>query len=243
MIYAHRGANREAPENTRTAFDRALEYAIDGLETDIQLSHDGMPVLWHDRYLGKLGHPNKQIDDYDYHELLQLNFVAQIAANGFKESIMSLPGFVEAYRRRCRLLLEIKNWDGEDESRQKTKVRKTLELTGTSSDREVIVSSFHLPSLVYANQLMENLPLVYNCEKDQMLEDAEHMLVSHPFLYGLCLHKNTLEQAMVQMLRRHNKLIAVYTCNSDMEIRRALDIGVDILISDMPQKAMQIRDA
>jgi hypothetical protein len=38
LIFAHRGANKEAAENTRTAFDRALEYAIDGIETDVQLS-------------------------------------------------------------------------------------------------------------------------------------------------------------------------------------------------------------
>ncbi|MCK9352525.1 MAG: glycerophosphodiester phosphodiesterase [Gallionella sp.] len=45
LIYAHRGANREAAENTRTAFDRALSYPIDGIETDIQLTRDGVAVL------------------------------------------------------------------------------------------------------------------------------------------------------------------------------------------------------
>ena len=34
LIYAHRGANTEAMENTRRAFDKALHYAIDGIETD-----------------------------------------------------------------------------------------------------------------------------------------------------------------------------------------------------------------
>ena len=46
LIYAHRGANREAGENTRTAFARALAYPIDGIETDVQLSSDGVPVLF-----------------------------------------------------------------------------------------------------------------------------------------------------------------------------------------------------
>ena len=40
LIFAHRGANNEAAENTRSAFDHALQYAIDGIETDIQLSKD-----------------------------------------------------------------------------------------------------------------------------------------------------------------------------------------------------------
>lgn len=37
------------------------------------------------------------------------------------------------------------------------------------------------------------------------------------------------------------KSIAVYTCNSDAEIGKALNMGADILISDVPQKALQLR--
>jgi glycerophosphoryl diester phosphodiesterase len=40
LIYAHRGANREAAENTHEAFEFALNHAVDGIETDIQLSLD-----------------------------------------------------------------------------------------------------------------------------------------------------------------------------------------------------------
>ena len=47
---------------------------------------------------------------------------------------------------------------------------------------------------------------------------------------------------MVMLLRDHDKCIAVYTCNSEKEIKRALDFGVNILISDVPQKALQMRD-
>ena len=57
LIFAHRGANKEAAENTRSAFDKALAYPIDGIETDVQLSRDEVAVLWHDRFLGKLGLP------------------------------------------------------------------------------------------------------------------------------------------------------------------------------------------
>ena len=48
---------------------------------------------------------------------------------------------------------------------------------------------------------------------------------------------------MARLLRSHDKSIAVYTCNSDEEIRKALESGVDILISDLPQKAQQMRNA
>lgn len=67
LVFAHRGANREAAENTRTAFDKALHYPIDGIETDVQLSRDEIAVLWHDRDLKKLELPGKRIDDFDRH--------------------------------------------------------------------------------------------------------------------------------------------------------------------------------
>ena len=243
LIFAHRGANREAAENTRTAFDKALAYPIDGIETDVQLSRDEVAVLWHDRFLGKVGFPLKHIDDFQYARLQAMNFAAHFSSGTGPEGIMSLKEFLDNYRTRCRLLLEIKNRDWEQASRQKMKVRKTLELVGPVYDGSILVSSFNLLSLVYAHQCSPEMPLVYNLEKEQTLADAQNILSAQTFLYGLCLPIKLLDRAMVKLLRDHGKLIAVYTCNSDAEINKALDLDVDILISDVPQKTLQVRAA
>ncbi len=242
LIFAQRGANREAAENTRSAFDLALQHPIDGMETDVQLSRDGVAVLWHDWSLGKLGLPRKRIDDFDWRELQAMNFAAHFTPPAKPEGAMSLREFVEAYRQRARLLLEIKSRDGEDPARQQMKIRQTVELAEMAGRERVMVSSFHLPSLVYARQCTD-VPLVYNCESTQTVSGAAQILDDNPFLYGLCLHKSTLTKAMVDMLRRHGKAIAVYTCNSDAEIGRALDLRVDVLITDLPQHALRMRDA
>jgi glycerophosphoryl diester phosphodiesterase len=242
MIFAHRGANKEAAENTRSAFDKALEYPIDGIETDVQLSRDEVAVLWHDRFLGKLGFSTKHIDDFDHAQLQAMNFAAHFSSRTEPEGIMSLKEFLDRYRKRCRLILEIKNRDWEQSSRQEMKVRQTLELVGTVRDGSILVSSFNLLSLVYAHQRSPELPLVYNFEKDQTLADARNILSAQTFLHGLCLPIRTLDESMVRLLRDHGKCIAVYTCNSDAEINKALELGVDILISDVPQKALQLRD-
>ncbi len=242
-IFAHRGARKEAAENTRSAFDRAVEYHVDGIETDIQLTRDNVAVLWHDWSLGKLGHPRKRIDDYDFAELQKINFGAHFGAHAKHEGVVSLAAFISAYRSHCRLLLEIKNRDGEDEARQQSKVRQTLELAGAAQDAHVMVSSFHLPSLVYANQCVPGYPLVYNTESYETIAQIEALLESNSFLWGVCLHKAALSAAMVELLRSHGKQIAVYTCNREADIRRALDLGVDIIISDVPQKAMKARGA
>jgi len=50
-VFAHRGGARLAPENTITAFDNGLALGTDGLEFDVQLSSDGIPVVIHDHTL------------------------------------------------------------------------------------------------------------------------------------------------------------------------------------------------
>jgi glycerophosphoryl diester phosphodiesterase len=237
LIYAHRGANREAAENTRAAFERALAYPIDGIETDVQLSRDEVAVLWHDRDLKKLGLPGKRIDDYDYRQLQEMDFAAHFAG-AQAEGVMSLQDFVAAYRARCGLLLEIKNRDWEEVARHEKKVRQTLVLAGGG----MLVSSFNASSLVYAHGVAPDFPLVLNLEPEHTVNDARRALDDHPFLHGLCVEISTLDVDMVGLLRSRHKSIAVYTCDSDAEIERALTLEVDILISDVPHKALQMRD-
>lgn len=240
LIFAHRGANREAGENTRCAFDKALGYAIDGIETDVQLSRDEVAVLWHDRFLAKLGLPGKHIDDFDYAELQEMDFAAHFPCAA-PEGIVTLQAFLEAYRARCRLLVEIKNRDWEPPARHQLKMRKTLVQIGAAQGDDILVSSFNLASLVYAHQRAPGFPLVYNFEDDQDAEAACRVLDDYPFLRGLCVHVSTLDAGMVAAVRGRGKLLAVYTCNSEAEIGKALELGVDILISDVPHKALQMR--
>jgi glycerophosphoryl diester phosphodiesterase len=49
LILSHRGVQTHAPENTLAAFDAAIALGVDGIETDIRLSRDGIPILFHDR--------------------------------------------------------------------------------------------------------------------------------------------------------------------------------------------------
>jgi glycerophosphoryl diester phosphodiesterase len=241
LIFAHRGANQEAPENTRSAFDQALTYPIDGIETDVQLSRDEVAVLWHDRDLKKLNLPGKHIDDYDLAQLQSMNFAAHFSSSATPEGLMSLQQFLAAYRARCRLLLEIKLRDWEDNTRRELKVRQTLALAGDVSDGRVMASSFNLDGLIYAHSIAPEFPLVYNLEPEHQADFAQRALTEHPFLHGVCVHIDTLDEGMMGVVRERGKFIAVYTCNSDEEISRALTLGVDVLISDVPWKALGMR--
>ena len=239
LIYAHRGARREAAENTRSAFDRALAYPIDGIETDIQISRDGVCVLWHDDDLAKLGWPGKRIDEYDLMQLQTMNFAAHFSGAA-AERVMRLQDFVAAYRARCALLLEIKRYPGEPEMQQQAKARQTLQAAGEGSAR-MLASSFDPDSLLHAHSIAPDFPLVLNLEPEHDATFAGRMLQEQVWLHGLCVHIATLDEDMASAVRERGKLLAVYTCNSDEQIGRALELGVDVLISDVPQKALEMR--
>src|ERR687893_1121378 len=49
LIYAHRGASVNQPENTLRAFRHALAIGVDGIELDVHATADGIPVVIHDR--------------------------------------------------------------------------------------------------------------------------------------------------------------------------------------------------
>ena len=54
ISYAHRGASEYYPENTMTAFEKALEMGANGIETDVQRTKDGKLVLFHDTTLERV---------------------------------------------------------------------------------------------------------------------------------------------------------------------------------------------
>ena len=51
LVLAHRGYHADLPENTLAAFDAALGQGADGVETDVQVTRDGTPILFHDRLI------------------------------------------------------------------------------------------------------------------------------------------------------------------------------------------------
>ena len=53
-IWAHRGASGHAPENTMPAFELAWQLGADGIELDVQLTKDGVPVVIHDETVDRV---------------------------------------------------------------------------------------------------------------------------------------------------------------------------------------------
>jgi glycerophosphoryl diester phosphodiesterase len=74
FVIAHRGGAKESTENTIAAFQRAVSIGADGIETDLQLTRDGVIVIYHDDRLGRveglvLDKPGPLISDLTYEDL------------------------------------------------------------------------------------------------------------------------------------------------------------------------------
>lgn len=245
LIIAHRGASSEAAENTRTAFLKALSHAADGFETDVQLTADEVPVLWHDDDLGKLGLPEQRIDDFTFEELLSLDFAGWFAPRQAGESVLSLAEFLREFAPQTRLLIEIKQRDDEPVERQRAKVRRCLELAGPfrHAGPGIRFLSFDPASLVYAHELDPDWPYVLNTEAVRLPDAVQRVFAEHAFLSALGLPIGPLDRPIADAVHRAGRQLAAYTCNSDPEIGHALDLGIDWLISDVPSRARQLRDS
>ena len=71
-IFAHRGASGYAPENTLEAFALAITQGADGIELDVQLTKDGIPVVIHDETIDRVTEKKGWVKDYTLKKLKEL---------------------------------------------------------------------------------------------------------------------------------------------------------------------------
>lgn len=80
LILGHRGASALAPENTLAAFRRAMDDGADGIEFDVRLSRDGVPVVIHDASLKRTALVDRCVSDMTAAELREIDVAASFVA-------------------------------------------------------------------------------------------------------------------------------------------------------------------
>lgn len=103
--FAHRGLHDDsgmAPENSMEAFRRAVDAGY-GMELDVQMTKDGIPVIFHDNTLERMCGVKKEIMDYTYEELQQFRLADS------KERIPKLEDMLRMVDGRVPLIVEIKS--------------------------------------------------------------------------------------------------------------------------------------
>ena len=74
-VFAHRGFSHKFPEATRSAYEGAIAINADGLECDIRLTRDLIPICFHDRNLKRIAGNTKSVSKLSLNELRELTDV------------------------------------------------------------------------------------------------------------------------------------------------------------------------
>ncbi len=177
QIIAHRGASYLAPENTLTAFKKAMEIGADGVEMDVQQTIDAGLVIHHDYMIDLHTDISGKIYDMTMGDLKELDFGSWKDAIYQDEKIATLQEAMELCKQMpgCTVHLELKSTMNNDPDF----VPRVLEvLRQTEIVDQVILVSFNHALLRQAKQLLPELrvgALVYG--------ELESMLLPPPIIW------------------------------------------------------------
>lgn len=216
LIYGHRGASAIEPENTLRAFRRALEMGVEGLEFDIQVTADRVPVILHDRELGRTTNGSGAVDRLTFTELRRLD-----AGQG--ECVPTLEEALDLVGDRVHLDIEIKQGGIEHE---------VLDVLARHQDARWTISSFDWTSLERLRALSSeaDLWLLAVVVSDALFHTARRLHAS-----GVSLHHSGLNEATSRRLRDAGLDIVIWTVNDVTEAARVRELGAHGLCTDDPE--------
>lgn len=108
LLIAHRGASREAPENSLAAFDLAWRQGADGIEADFRLTRDGRIVCLHDATTGRTGDGDLRVADATLQELGRLDIGAWKGARWRGERLVTLEEVLARLPAGKMIMIELK---------------------------------------------------------------------------------------------------------------------------------------
>lgn len=130
-IYAHRGASAEKPENTLGAFARALELKTFGMELDVHLTRDDVPVVIHDESVDRTTNGTGLVSERSYAEIQNLD-----AGNG--ERIPTLQEVCDLVQGHTHLNIEVKANAAAAAVLREVRLRPSLHWAISSFDWDVL---------------------------------------------------------------------------------------------------------
>ncbi|MCC6166399.1 MAG: glycerophosphodiester phosphodiesterase [Caldilineaceae bacterium] len=233
QIFAHRGAKRAAPENTLPAFQTALDMGVDGIELDVQCSKDGILVIMHNYTVDATTNGVGKVSDFTAAELAQLDAGSYFGLEFSGVGVPTLDHVFDLVGNRCQVNVEVKSNDPSGGP----EVDAVVETIGRRNlYDQVIVSSFNPISLIKL-RWMDNrvrLGLLYGEELPLYLRDAWMTPILQP--EALHPHHTLVNADLVAWAKSISCAVNTWTVNDVEEARRLAALGVDTLISDVPDQ-------
>ncbi|MFD0275969.1 glycerophosphodiester phosphodiesterase [Kitasatospora sp. NPDC127111] len=227
VVIGHRGSPLDAPENTMASFEQALAQGADWLETDVQTSKDGVPVLMHDATVDRTTDGKGAIADLTAAQLAQLRVTV---GPGPAEPVPTLEELLNRLSgTSVTLLMEIKWQRAEDVER--------IARIAAGSRARVFLYSFSADHLRRAHAVAPALPVVL-IQGTSFAEDPGDLP-----LHGIALDATLATASRIAAEREAGHEVYVWTLDDEESWQLMTEREADGLITDAPGRARRWADA
>lgn len=240
LILAHRGASAYAPENTIAAFRLAHELGADGIELDVQLTRDKIPVVIHDDTVERTTNGKGRVCDLTIAEISSLdagtwktNDYAGEPIPTLAQVLDSLSDWLRPIGRAspCLLNVELKTeyllTDGLEQQVLNVIARYGLQ-------NRILLSSFSPLSLHRARAINRDIPrgLLYDATMALPLRKAWLRFWAAP----QAMHPEApmIDAAYMNWARRKNLQVNTWTVDDPADAQRLAELGVHAIITNKP---------
>jgi glycerophosphoryl diester phosphodiesterase len=228
---AHRGASAAAPANTIAAFEKAVTLGADGIEFDVHLSADGVPVVIHDFAVDATTDGSGLVSEMPLAQLKQLDAGSRFDPAFTGERIPTLGEVLQAFGDRLLLNIELKSTSPRDNGLERAVVALVEE---RGLGKRVLFSSFNPFSLRRAKKIAPHILTGLLYAPDLPL------YLSRAWLAPLAPHEarhpqhTMIDARYMDWARHHGYRVNAWTVDDPGEMRRLIDLKVDGIITNVP---------
>jgi glycerophosphoryl diester phosphodiesterase len=235
-VIAHRGARGVAPENTMAAFRAAVASGARWIETDVKLTHDGVPILMHDETLDRTTNGHGDVAAMDWKDIQKLDAGHWFAPEFTGEHVPHMAELLRfALDHNMRLNLEIKPCPGRVRVTAMVALMETAKLWPRDA-LPPLISSFDAEALVIAMQMHPEWPRGYLFE--QWPDDLPSIIEKTRSAF-LGLDEDLMTDDVAAKLRDLALPFLVFTVNDPVRTAALLRLGASAVFSDDPHSIIQ----
>ena len=234
-IIAHRGFSSQYPENTMLAFQKAIGIGADFIELDLHKTKDDVIVVIHDDSVNRTSSNERkgEISEMTYDQLSDINvgYTTKFGGQFSDQKIPSLREVLELAKGKIKVCIEIKVAGIE---------QQILQLVHeVSMNDQVILFCFDQTVLTKIRKLDAKIPLLYLVEKIELSNIEEASKENFNAVGGGSATIITKE--LVDIAHSKNIEIWRWTVDNETEILDLLYLGIDGLITNAPDLALEKR--
>ena len=231
LVFAHRGASAEAPENTLAAFRLAGTFRANFVELDVQESSDGVVVVAHDSDLMKVGGSPLKIWEAVASGLRAVDIGTYVGPQFSGERVPTLAEALAACKGVSRVDIELKDYG--HNQRLEERVVELVEAAGMEND--IVTMSLSRDMVAKMKRLRPGWT------SGLLIAKAIGDLSGVPADF-LAVEKSMATRRFIRVAHRAGKPVYVWTINDPARMIRMIGLGVDGLITDRPDVARKVLD-